>query len=556
MEQRIYNEQSISMKENYAKILRKKARMRKGFAIFGAAFVLASALQGVTVVHAQENSPGVSAAKAIHPFLQKIVPPASVIAHENDLYASVMMAQAILESGWGTSRLASAPNYNLFGIKGDYQGQSVNMNTLEDSGGQNYYSIQANFRQYPSYKESLEDYAAVLRNGTNWDSLYYSGTWKSNAASYQDATSALTGRYATDSAYGSKLNGIIEKNNLTAYDTPAASTDKEKVETAPEETPVVESSFASGVAYTVRSGDSLWGIAEGHGMTLAELQALNPKVGTLIHPGEALIVRKDTTSTSVNQEPVQSIQPQEEKEPVGETTAPVQNNQAGSVTVKKGDTLYSLANQAGISVQQLKAINKLESDVIYPNQQLAVSVSTPATLETKPAATKPVAADTSASAYQVQKGDTLYSIANRAGIPVAELKAWNGLQNDTIYVGQQLNLRQAGQPASASQTVHYLVQRGDTLYSIANRTGVSVADLKAWNGLANELIYVDQQLSVQQTNQPTPAPPAKAAARYQVQKGDTLYAIARETGLSLEQLVKLNGLSSNVIYPGQALKVQ
>ena len=91
------------------------------------------------------------------------------------------------------------------------------MGTLEDSGGQNYYPINAEFRKYPSYAESLQDYANLLANGTSWNPNYYAGAWKSNAASYQDATAYLTGRYATDTAYSAKLNRIIAQYGLDQY---------------------------------------------------------------------------------------------------------------------------------------------------------------------------------------------------------------------------------------------------------------------------------------------------------------------------------------------------
>ncbi|MBC8830526.1 glucosaminidase domain-containing protein, partial [Escherichia coli] len=96
-------------------------------------------------------------------FIQTIQASSSQIAAENDLYASVMIAQAILESAYGTSELGSAPNYNLFGIKGAYNGQSYTKQTLEDDGKGNYYTITAKFRKYPSYHQSLEDYAQVIR---------------------------------------------------------------------------------------------------------------------------------------------------------------------------------------------------------------------------------------------------------------------------------------------------------------------------------------------------------------------------------------------------------
>ena len=159
-------------------------------------------------------------------FIEEIGEDARKIGQENDLYASVMIAQAILESASGNSSLARTPNYNLFGIKGSFQGDSVKMATLEDNGSGSMYTISASFRKYPSYKESLQDYATLMTGGTLGRSTFYQGAWKSNTDSYKDATQYLTGRYATDTRYNEKLNGLIETYDLTQYDHKVAIEDK------------------------------------------------------------------------------------------------------------------------------------------------------------------------------------------------------------------------------------------------------------------------------------------------------------------------------------------
>ncbi|WP_195193931.1 glucosaminidase domain-containing protein [Enterococcus faecium] len=166
-------------------------------------------------------------------FLKKIADDAQEIGQKEGIYASVMMAQAILESGSGNSLLSSEPNHNLFGIKGSYKGSSVTFNTLEqDSYGQSY-QIRAQFRKYPSYKESLEDYADLIKNGLTGNPDFYKPTWKSETKDYKEATKYLEGRYATDRQYSQKLNAIIEAYDLTKYDEPkkeAATTEEANAE--------------------------------------------------------------------------------------------------------------------------------------------------------------------------------------------------------------------------------------------------------------------------------------------------------------------------------------
>ncbi|MGM0169822.1 hypothetical protein IGI39_004756 [Enterococcus sp. AZ135] len=156
--------------------------------------------------------------ESVESFIRKIGESARKIGKEHDLYASVMIAQAILESASGQSGLAQAPNYNLFGIKGTHNGKSVSMATQEDFGNGNLYATQAGFRVYENYEDSLTDYAKLIKEGISGNPNFYSGVWKSNAETYQEATKSLTGKYATDTSYNQKLNGLIETYDLVQYD--------------------------------------------------------------------------------------------------------------------------------------------------------------------------------------------------------------------------------------------------------------------------------------------------------------------------------------------------
>lgn len=151
-------------------------------------------------------------------FINAIGVYARKIAWEHDLYASVMIAQAILESGAGNSSLSSMPYYNLFGIKGEFNGATVVMKTQEDDGKGNLFMIDSAFRQYPSYRESLEDYARLLKDGVFGNSDFYRGAWKSETTNYMEVTAFLTGRYATDNQYAEKLNQLIDIYELTCHD--------------------------------------------------------------------------------------------------------------------------------------------------------------------------------------------------------------------------------------------------------------------------------------------------------------------------------------------------
>lgn len=151
-------------------------------------------------------------------FIDSIKDDAQVIAQDHNLYASVMIAQAVLESGSGSSGLSANYN-NLFGIKGTYQGMSVSLPTKEDDGTGNSYTITATFRAYPTARDSLLDYAELV------GSKLYAPAHKSNCTSYVDACNYLQGRYATSTTYSAQLQDLINAYNLTQYDNPVAVTD-------------------------------------------------------------------------------------------------------------------------------------------------------------------------------------------------------------------------------------------------------------------------------------------------------------------------------------------
>lgn len=193
--------------------------MKKGILSKGLLAITAIAAMGAIAIHqAGSSKEAKSATLTPAAFITKMTPDVKSVANSYKLYPSVMMAQAALESSWGNSTLSTTAN-NYFGIKGSYNGQSVTMQTAEyDSNGQLYYTDAA-FKKYPSIKASMTDNAQLLRNGPGFSATYYSGTWRENTATYEDAANALTGTYATAPTYGTSLITLIQSYNLDALDT-------------------------------------------------------------------------------------------------------------------------------------------------------------------------------------------------------------------------------------------------------------------------------------------------------------------------------------------------
>ncbi|APT45385.1 phage tail protein [Bacillus safensis] len=150
-------------------------------------------------------------------FIKVIAPDAQRVYKKYDILASLIIAQACLESGWGTSELAQKGK-NLFGIKGTYNGQYVLMWTTEYDKSGNAIRVQAKFRKYPTWYASLQDLAKLYVNGTSWDPNHYKAVV--GEKDYKKATAALVkAGYATDPNYATKLNNLIQTYKLTQYDT-------------------------------------------------------------------------------------------------------------------------------------------------------------------------------------------------------------------------------------------------------------------------------------------------------------------------------------------------
>jgi len=156
--------------------------------------------------------------------------------------------------------------------------------------------------------------------------------------------------------------------------------------------------------------------------------------------------------------------------------------------------------------------------------------------------------------YTVQSGDTLYKISQRFGLTVNELKSLNNLTSDTLSIGQILKVSTENiQPPINDQNSNiYIVQAGDSLYSIAQRFNTTVNQLIVLNNLATTSIQIGQQLIIRQLTSPPSPPPEQY---YIVQSGDTLYKIAQQFNVLVDDIIQANQLTTTVLSIGQSLLI-
>ena len=147
--------------------------------------------------------------------------------------------------------------------------------------------------------------------------------------------------------------------------------------------------------------------------------------------------------------------------------------------------------------------------------------------------------------YIVKAGDTLYSIARKYGKTVDELKELNNLTSNTLMIGQQLIIND-DYSNNNDEYIEYIVQRGDSLYSIAKRFGISVDLLKDINGLSSNLIGIGQMLFI-------PGNSNNIEYVYIVKRGDSLWKIAQDNNITVDDIINRNGLTSTILSIGQQL---
>ncbi len=154
--------------------------------------------------------------------------------------------------------------------------------------------------------------------------------------------------------------------------------------------------------------------------------------------------------------------------------------------------------------------------------------------------------------YVVQKGDTLYSIANKLGTTVSELKKENNLTSNTLQIGEVLRI--PTKEIYEEEENIYIVKKGDSLYSIANKYNTTVDELKRINNLTSNILSIGQVLKLP-SDKASNVEKEENTISYTVQKGDSLYSIARKYDTTIDRIKDLNNLTTNLLSIGQVLLI-
>jgi len=276
--------------------------------------------------------------------------------------------------------------------------------------------------------------------------------------------------------------------------------------------------------YVVGRGDTLYGIAKKYNTSVQRLRELNNLNTDVLQLGDVL-----TVPTEGEESPKECV----------------------IYTVKKGDSLYSIAKKYNSTVDQIKRYNNLTSNNLSIGQRITIPCFESG--EDKNNTVKKVS-------YEVVKGDSLYSIAKKFGTTVEQIKKDNNLSNNNLEIGQSLIIVDNAVVESIEECygpdtivpndyVIYTVQKGDSLYSIAKKFGTTVAEIQKLNNLTTTALDVNDELKI-----PT-STSSSTSRKYTVQKGESLYSIAKKFNTTVDEIKRKNNLTSNLLSIGQVLNI-
>jgi LysM repeat protein len=363
--------------------------------------------------------------------------------------ASITLAQGLLESGSGNSRLAKQGN-NHFGIKckKDWTGCTI----LEDDD-----ALQECFRCYAKAEDSYKDHSKFLR-----DNKRYAALFLLDISDYKSwAKGLLTAGYATNQKYADLLISTIERNKLMQYDSMVLAGYNPYNTQIPARIDIVYNKVPSTV---VQPNETVDKIANINNKTVNKIMKYNDlSFHSNIEPGDVLYLKPKKRKASVS-----------------------------SHEVKDGETMWEISQKYAIRISSLYNKNLMELGT-EPKAGVVLNLQRKASSRPDTISKSEIIGELdNFIIHHVSLGETLYSISQKYNVSVEAIKAKNNFKNDQISLGMELKIEKIEKGA----IIVYKVQSGDTLYSISRKFNVSVEEIKLWNKISDNSINVGQNIEI------------------------------------------------------------
>lgn len=501
----------------------------------------------------------------VEQYVEKFAPLAIEEMQRNRIPASITLAQGLLESGNGNSRLALQAN-NHFGIKCRKEWTGETLREDDDA-------PQECFRKYASPLDSYRDHSEFLMKGKRYAFLF-----DLELTDYKSWAKGLkSAGYATNPRYAEILITTIEKNNLQRFDVmkaPEAVAEVIQKEKEAEVKADVKLIINRIPATVVAAGESYASIAMVNDIKVWQLYKYNDlDKSANIKPGDTLYLKPKNYKGQIETVVVtvgDNLHSISQRYAIKESRLRKLNGLKEGQEPETGELLHLKSKRDGMP--RLKVLPSIasEPDSVFDNRIYTDPKKNVETLKPElPRDPYDVEAhgvkEEMAFIHEVQPKETLFGISKKYNVQVDAIKALNKLNSNDIAIGLKLIIN-PNQPAAKPDVEavvpgYHVVLSGETLYSISKLYNTTVEEIRSLNELVGDTIRVGEELIIVPLNGEQPredkvTDEAEEEVYHLVKEKDTLYSISRKYRVSESQLRKMNNLLDNTIQIGQRLRVR